>query len=306
MTAALRIGDVAIRQGELHEFTEYQDIQRAVLPVLAVQDGTVKGLGTAVCIGPGWFVTAKHVIDEHYNNHATNPDEGSGLYVYLQTDQHPPSEPEAIFGALLEVSAINLHTETDLATMSTQLPGQTSDWLRHLPLALRMPDVGEPVMFVGYPGTKVEFEKPEDENPILTIEPHPTVSVGEVLSQEPIRRFQKYRGSPGFESDAPGPWGTSGGAVLDAEGQVVGFLSSSMDLGGDPPASSTYAAAVGPVLELNVMVPSAASSDEGGEVAQVAHLVMHDHIDCDVYPTFDVDPDGNAFYRVSEPSTENL
>lgn len=298
MTAILRIGDVQVHQGQLHEFVGYQDIQRAVLPVLALQNGKMKGLGTAVCIGPGWFVTAKHVIDEHYENHAVDPEDGSGLYVYLQTDEHPPSEPEAIFGALLEVTSINLHSETDIATMSTQLPAQTGDWLRHLPLALRMPDVGEPVIFVGYPGTKVDFEKPEGENPIVTIEPHPTVSVGEVLSLEPIRRFQKYRGSPGFESDAPGPWGMSGGAVLDADGQVVGVLSSSMDLGGDPPASSTYAAAVGPVLELNVMVPSGASSDEDGEIIQVAHLVMKNHIDCDVYPTFDVDPDGNAFYSV--------
>lgn len=299
MTAKLRIGDVEVRQGDSHEFVEYQDIQRAVLPVIAYQNGTMKALGTAVCIGPGWFVTAKHVIDDHYDNHATNPDESSGLYVYLQTDDHPPSEPDAIFGALLEVSSINLHSETDLATMSTQLPAQTRTWLRHLPLALRMPDIDEPVMFVGYPDTKVEFEKPEGANPVVTIEPHPTVSVGEVLSQEPVRRFQKYRGSPGFESDAPGPWGMSGGAVLDANGQVVGFLSSSMDLGGDPPASSTYAAAVGPVLELNLMVPSDASSDDGGEVTQVAHLVMHDQIACDLYPTFDVDQDGNTFYWVN-------
>jgi S1-C subfamily serine protease len=298
VTAKLRIEDVEIRQGELHEFVEFQGIQRAVVPVLALQDGVMKGLGTAVCIGPGWFVTAKHVIDEHYDNHAVDPEKGSGLYVYIQTDEHPPSEPDAIFGALLEVSWINLHSETDLATMSTQLPAQTGNWLRHLPLALRMPDVGELVMFVGYPGTKVEFEKPEGENPIVTIEPHLTVSVGEVLSREPIRRFQKYRGSPGFESDAPGPWGMSGGAVLDAAGQVVGFLSSSMELDGDPPASSTYAAAVGPVLELNVMVPSEANSDEGGEAMQVAHLVMKGHIDCDVYPTFDVDPDGSAIYQV--------
>lgn len=305
MTVVLRIGDVEVRQGEAHEFTCYQEVQRAVLPVLAFQNGRMKGLGTAVCIGPGWFVTAKHVVDEHYNNYATNPDEGSGLFVYLQTDEHPPSEPEAIFGALLEVSSINLHSETDLATMSTQLPARAGDWLRHLPLALRMPEVGEPVMFVGYPGTKVEFEKSDGEQAILTIEPHPTVSVGDVLSQEPSRRFQAYRGSPGFESDAPGPWGMSGGAVLDSEGQVVGFLSSSMDLGGDPPASSTYTAAVGPVLELNVMVPSSAGSDNGGEVIQVAHLVMHDHIECDVYPTFDVDPDGNACYRVIEPDTQD-
>lgn len=298
MPAILRIGDVQVRQGELHEFVDYQDMQRAVLPVLALQDGKMKGLGTAVCIGPGWFVTAKHVIDEHYENHAVEPANSSGLYVYLQTDEHPPSEPEAIFGALLEVTSINLHSETDLATMSTQLSAQAGDWLRHLPLGLRMPDVGEPVIFVGYPGTKVDFEKREGENPIVTIEPHLTVSVGEVLSLEPIRRFQKYRGSPGFESDAPGPWGMSGGAVLDADGQVVGVLSSSMDLGGDPPASSTYAAAVGPVLELNVMVPSGAGSDKDGEVIQVAHLVMKNHIDCDMYPRFDVDPDGNAFYSV--------
>jgi len=298
MTAILRIGDISVRQGDLHEFDGYQDIQRAVLPVVALQKGHMKGLGTAVCIGPGWFVTAKHVIDEHYNEYAVNPDEGSGLFVYIQTDEHPASEPDAILGAMLEVSWINLHTETDLATMSTQLPGPTGSWLRHLPLALRMPDVGEPVMFVGYPDTKVDYERPPGENPVVTIEPHPTVSVGKVLSREPIRRFQKYRGSPGFESDAPGPFGMSGGAVLDADGQVVGFLSSSMDLGEDPPASSTYAAAVGPVLELNVMVPSETLSRDSAKMTQVADLVMLDRIECDVYPTFDVDLNGNAFYKV--------
>jgi hypothetical protein len=298
MTAYLRIGDTEILRGQKHEFVEYQEIQSAVLPVLAWQNGAMKGLGTAVCIGPGWFVTAKHVIEEHYDNYATDPDEGSGLFVYLQTDEHPPSEPEAIYGDLLEVTWINLHTETDLATMSTQLEGRAGDWLRHLPLALRMPDIDEPVMFIGYPGTVVETEESEAGAPIVTIEPHPTVSVGAVLSTEPVRRFQKYRGSPGFESDAPCPWGMSGGAVLDAESQVLGFVSSSMDLGGDPPASSTYAAAVGPILELNLMVPSGASSLEDGQVTQVAHLVGAEIIDCDMYPSFDIDENGDTYYEV--------
>lgn len=291
----LRVGDLVLQQGQLHQFSTYHPLQRAVLPILAFQHGVMKGLGTAVCIGPGWFVTAKHVVEEHYELFATDPHAPSGLFVYIQTDERPASDPDAILGDLLAIDSVNLHSETDLATMSSSLPNPSSEWLRTLPLALRMPEVGEPIAIAGYPTMGVESHAKPGLPLTVIVDPHFSVSVGEVLHREAERRFQSYRGSPGFESDAPSPSGMSGGAVIDSASRVVGFLSSAMEIGGETPGWSSYTAAVGPVLELNLASPD----PDQAEPLHVARLVAEGHIECDVFPNFAVDEQGNALYTLS-------
>lgn len=106
----------------------------------------MQGPGSAVCIAPGMFLTARHVVadlDHGLPPQWTVPYEQ--MWLYRETDP-----PDAVLGGLLEVRSVNPHTETDLATPSTNLPGGSARWLAPVALSLGMPDVGERVRCYGY------------------------------------------------------------------------------------------------------------------------------------------------------------
>lgn len=296
--------------GGLATFADHNPLQRSVLPVFAAIGNRMVGLGTAVCVAPGLFVTARHVaadLDDGLPPEWTVPYDR--MWVYLETDLPTASDPDAVYGGLLEVLFANPHTETDLATLTVDMAGNSAQWMKPVTLALRMPDLGEQVRCYGY--DLATAEGPLDADDItLVVERRLSVSTGTVTSQQPTRRLGgHHRTSPGFTTTAATPRGMSGGPVFDADNEVVGFNSGSTAPNAHHPRWDSFAAGVAAALELNFGTTTGYAPDPIGHgpdsqahiadrTIQFAQLVMEDRIACHMYPDFHVDLEsGSAGYR---------
>ena len=137
-------GGRIVKHGEMHAFEEYLELQRAVVPVVALRDGVLTGVGTAVCIGAGWFLTAAHVVRDLVGD-------DWDVRVILETDTPVSADPLDVFGGAFQVRGIHTHPDSDLATLSVALPSAAHTEIRSLKLRLRLPELGEPVVTIGYP-----------------------------------------------------------------------------------------------------------------------------------------------------------
>lgn len=289
-------GGRVVRHGQLHEFDEYLELQRAVVPVVGLRDGVLTGIGTAVCIGAGWFLTAAHVVDDL-------TEQGWELRVILETDSPVNDNPADVFGGAFQVRGVHVHPESDLATLSVDLPSAAVTEVRKLGLRLRLPEVGEPVVTVGYPHMAEGVPVDATQTPTVTWERTLSVGVGVVLNHQLERLGRPLRGFPGFETDAPAPPGTSGGAVLDSSMEVVGFVSSSTAPGDSAEHWNSYVALLGPALELSVLDLSTGGGDDElqAPAVRLAQLVFDGALEIDAFDTFDVDPaTGRVTYSLVE------
>lgn len=274
-----------VKHGELHTFEEYIDLQRALVPVVALCDRELTGIGTAVCIGAGWFLTAAHVVEGIQER-------GCELKVILETDTPVGQNPEHVFGGAFEVRGMHVHPESDLATLSVALPASALAEVRALDLRLRSPEVGEPVTVVGYPHMAQGAVVSLTGEPSVEWERNLSAGVGVVLGHQLERLERPMRGFPGFETDAPTPPGTSGGPVLDRSMKVIGFVSSSSAPSDAHDGWNSFVALLGPALELSLLD---LSSDPGADPAtapevRLVQLALDGAIEFEAFDTFDVDP----------------
>jgi hypothetical protein len=142
-------------------------------------------MGTAVCIGAGWFITAKHVVEPVDKVNATTGDEL--MFVVLETDTALPSAHNDVYGGMLQVRGYDMHADTDLATLTAELPASGAHEIRTLDLSLRMPSVGEPVAASGYPVMRVDGNLPDAGPAAVGWERTLRASVGVVTEQNPDR-----------------------------------------------------------------------------------------------------------------------
>jgi S1-C subfamily serine protease len=301
---------IRVREGELATFPEYNALQRSVLPVFAKVGNRMVGRGSAVCVAPGLFVTARHVVadlDDGLPAEWTVPFEQ--LWVYLETDQATASDPDGVYGGLLEVQFANPHSETDLATLTVDMVGNSAEWVRPVALGLRMPDIGEQVDCFGYDLASAEGELDADAITLI-LDRKLSVSTGRVVEQQPIRRLGGYhRTSPGFRTTAATPSGMSGGPVFDSSFEVIGFNSGSTEPNDNHPEWDSFVSGVAAALELNFLVTetdgvpggtvdgSSGSTDISERAVQFVRLVDENRIVCERHPTFHVDPTtGSAGY----------
>jgi hypothetical protein len=92
-----------------------------------------------------------------------------------------------------------------------------------------------------------------------------SLGVGAVVEQRFERRGIGLRQSPGFSTDAPALSGMSGGPVIDRQGNLLGFVSSSVPPTTDDERWDSYVALAGPALELSVRdLPLGQSVDISG------------------------------------------
>lgn len=311
MRAMLRMKDgTVLRHGEHYDFPRYHALQRALFPVVSTVDPgdhqrtgltqgrTLYGMGTAVCIGPGWYLTAKHVVEPYDLASAMTEDEL--MFVVLETDTALASGEDDVFGGMLHVRGYHRHSETDLATMTSEVTLAGAKEIRTLDLGLRMPEIGEPVMALGYPAMQAKGALSSSGPTSLEWERTLRASVGVVLERQPIRQGGWYRPGPGFVIDAPTYPGMSGGPVLDANNFVIGFVSSSM-----PPSDgsgwTSYIASCGPALELNVLDLSTGTAvdAEASPERMLGELAREGRVGCEMYSSCDVDPaTGRVTYKV--------
>lgn len=293
--------------GQYHVFQSYHASQRVVLPVFGELEGKIVGLGTAVCVGPGWFVTARHVVQDWDGSDPALVASHSRLWVYLETDEKlepdGTDDEDGLYGGLCEVRRVCSHPEVDLSTLTVDMPGTSFARLRHLTLGLRMPAVGEVVSVLGYPDMSVDEVIGEDGT--LLLDRKLAVSVGEVLEQQHQRVPQSMRESPGFATNAALMSGMSGGAVIDSQEEVIGFATSSFPPTKDFPEWNSWAAGVAAVLELDLSLQVEGLTDKH---FSVAHLIATAGIECRIYRSFGVDDlTGNAEYvRLDDDEEDSL
>ncbi|HEX8001575.1 MAG TPA: serine protease [Mycobacteriales bacterium] len=306
---------LTVHEGELATFPDYTTLQRSVLPVFVQAGSRMVGRGSAVCVAPGLFVTARHVVAELNDAQPaewTVPFER--MWLYLETDQATASDPDAIYGGLLEVLFANPHSETDLATLTVDMVGKSAEWVRPVVLGLRMPQIGEQVDCFGYDLASAEGQLDADDITLI-LERRLSVSTGRVLEQQPTRRLGGYhRTSPGFRTTAATPSGMSGGPVFDYNFEVIGFNSGSTAPNNIHPEWDSFVSGVAAALELNFVVPESSSdgygvidgSADAADIAlrtvQFAELVGENRIVCHMHDTFHVDPNtGWAGYLPPSP-----
>lgn len=237
---------VTVRQGEKYDLPQFHDLQRMVMPVVSIDNGDVRCWGTAVCIGAGWFVTARHVISDLHDEGAED------IFVIWETDTDLTGHGTDFLGAPLRIRAWHLHEEVDLATLSAELPTQGPSEIRKMDWSLRMPRLGEPVTVVGYSHLHGKIGLQPNGRMQVDWERTLSVGVGAVLEQRVARMGVGLRQSPGFSTDAPAMSGMSGGPVIDRDGKLLGFVSSSIMPERAGETWDSYVALGGPALELSV------------------------------------------------------
>lgn len=286
---------VTVRQGEKYEFPDFHALQRMVMPVVSIDDGRVRCWGTAVCIGAGWFVTARHVLDDLDREGAED------IFVLWETDTEiGDGSPDAL-GSLLRIRTYSLHDEADLATLTAELPQQAPGELRKLDWSLRMPRMGEPVAVVGYSHLRGELKMKANSLKELAWERVLSIGVGAVLEQRIERRGIGLRQSPGFSTDAPTESGMSGGPVIDRFGKLLGFVSSSFEPSVAGGSWDSYVALAGLALELSVTDLQLGTGLDitGAPERRLSALIAAGAFDCVGDSTFDV-AEGKATYTFAK------
>jgi hypothetical protein len=198
--------------GSLHEAGD------ALVAVVLLEDGDTTVLGSGVMIGPGLVIVATHVLDEFRARDAMPvlltflPD---GTRAWLPRDSSTVSGPSA-FGE-------DRRIVSDISLLSCTLNSEAHEHhpLVLAPLQLSLPLVGERLWAFGY-----RHEALEDNAALI----NPLVSSGVVTSVCPQGRGERMPAiCVEVAMDTQG--GMSGGPVVNANGDLIGIVSSSFDGG---------------------------------------------------------------------------
>lgn len=198
--------------GSLHEAGD------SLVAVARLDDQGLTVLGSGVMVGPGLLVTASHVLEEF-------PREGAGpvfltflpnaVRAWLPIDVATLSKPSQFDERRTVVSEISLVSCTLNSEVHNHLP------LMLAPMQLTLPLIGERLWAIGF-----RHQAIEDSAALLT----PLISSGMVTAAYPNGRGERMA-SPCFEVNMDTVGGMSGGAVVNADGYLVGILSSSFEGG---------------------------------------------------------------------------
>lgn len=283
--------------GESVVLDSHEPFRDWLMPVVVIdRDGSMKVNGSAVCIGPGTFVTARHVVDYLLDEW---PEDGDAeVWVAWTTGSARGGPVNAFRGQLLSVKRYRRHPRVDLAILTTVLPAEAVE--RHVSVrwSLRMPELGEAVALLGYPDGRADADLSGDGPTGVVLEYPLMLSLGAVTGhrEEWGTNSALPRSWPGFEINAPMPSAMSGGPVIDRRNRLIGFCSSSYEPSPpEHPDWNGYVSLTGFLLPMDVDVP-----DPDGTLVPtpLADLITSGAVLCDVdTETFHIDENGYPAYR---------
>src|SRR4051794_35501404 len=117
----MSIMGVVMRAGESRVIGSHDSFRNWLMPVVAIDtDGDLKVNGTAVRIGAGSFVTARHVVDYLLDDRPEDQD--AEVWIAWDTGDVSDGRPGTFRGQLMAVERYRKHDRVDLAILTTALP----------------------------------------------------------------------------------------------------------------------------------------------------------------------------------------
>ena len=223
------------------------------MPLIARhQSGALFVGGTAFVIGPGWAITAFHVLDEFLRRYECLSPEGDltvgfEILTYLTLDQGQRILP-------LRILKTWRSAPLDLALLAVGLPADSPDGHRWtVPMiSLLPPRKGTPIFAFGFTKGLVSREA-GDAAPTLSVDSH--TSTGEVLEIHHEVRDRAMLPFPCFRTNARFDPGMSGGPVFDnTTGRVCGVVCSGIPGTVDEGGYVSYASSLWPIVATHVDV----------------------------------------------------
>lgn len=190
----------------------------ALVAVAILNEVGVTILGSGVMVGPGLLVTATHVLDEISQDGSPPmfmtflPDRARAWLPLAVTTLSKPSEFDDRRTVVSDMSLVSCTLNSEAHEMFP---------LMLAPMQIALPLIGERLWAIGF-----RHQAIEDRAALVT----PLVSSGLVTAAYPNGRGERMA-SPCIEVNMNTVGGMSGGAVVNAEGYLVGILSSSFEGG---------------------------------------------------------------------------
>lgn len=221
-------------------------LRKIAMPLISWSPEKATVLGTAVVIGPGLAIMAKHVFEEIIEQFGATDAEGytevnCGLYLYQSRGQGKAP-------ALWSVHTPYPSPTTDITFLQFQ-PTDDNDsdyeW-GTIPLRLTPPPVGAQVAAFGY------HKGEKGEHPILTS----STALGYVVEQHELKRDSVMLPFPCYQINTPVKGGMSGGPVFYQEtGELCGIICTNIEapvVEGEEAVS--YVASLWPALATSINI----------------------------------------------------
>lgn len=210
---------VELLPGSETVFVERPDALNGVVLTVHFADGDTHDVdGTAVLVAPGVALTAKHVIEPHWDR-LVNGDKHSMCIGITPTGMNGWT-----------VKKVTLLTELDIAILGLELnsempPDRT---FRQTVISTRLPRIGDRLQVVGFRANSAtrSFEGESG----YGVDGAMLVSAGIVRERYPHGRDRVMLPWPVLEVDCPTWGGMSGGPVFDEHGHLIGLLCSSFSV----------------------------------------------------------------------------
>ncbi len=194
---------------------DWREFNGALLSIMFERDGKWQAEGSAVMIGPGLALAARHVMEPNLPDLLSS----KGKAVAVGIAEH---------GLLLwDVRHVSLHnSDAMILVLSLRSPMPPNRLITCVSLTTRLPLRGERVMIAGLRGggavSEVDNGLEYDLEGLL-------IGVGEVTEIYPEGRDRSVMPYPCVEVRCLTKGGMSGGPAFDARGRLIGVLSTSFE-----------------------------------------------------------------------------
>lgn len=179
--------------------------------------------GSAVMVGPGIAITAKHVIEARFSGIAEGLENMHCIGITSLGLQ------------MWAVKKVTYCLENDLAMLGLELISaiDEGDTLNQSIITTKVPEIGENVIIYGFKAADNRFQRESICKPYepmsKPIENMLLFSQGKVTQHFLTQRDSFLMPWPVIEVDCPSWGGMSGGPVFNHEGRLIGLLSSSIE-----------------------------------------------------------------------------